>query len=187
MRRLGANNIQQLVHKGDVDGEGLLLKIRQMLGLEPQITKLDVSEEAQETTQRPVKPDKIAPAKEKKGKFSVLVVEDNPDNMVTVRAILQNEYRVLEAADGKEGLKIALTERPDLVLLDMSLPEMDGHTVVQEIREDASTRHIPVIALTAHAMKGDREKFIEAGCDDYISKPIEAEHILRKLEEWLKR
>ena len=113
------------------------------------------------------------------------MVEDNPDNMFTMRAVLHNDYNILEATDGEVGLHMALTERPDLILLDMSLPKMDGFTVVGKVKEDKKTHHIPVIALTARAMKGDREKIIEAGCDDYISKPIEPEDVLQKIGKWL--
>ena len=125
--------------------------------------------------------------KKKKGKTTILVVEDNPDNLITIKAVLQNRYEILEATDGEAGLKTALAELPALVLLDMSLPKMDGLEVVRNIKEDENARHIPVIALTARAMKGDREKTIEAGCDDYISKPIDPEKILAKIEKWAKK
>jgi CheY-like chemotaxis protein len=107
------------------------------------------------------------------------------DHVWRLKAVFQNRYNVLEATDGEEGLKTALTEQPDLVLLDMSLPKMDGFTVVRKIKEDQKGRHIPVIALTARAMKGDMEEMLEAGCDDYISKPIDPEKILAVIEKWL--
>jgi CheY-like chemotaxis protein len=99
---------------------------------------------------------------------------------------LQNKYLILEATDGEEGLKTTLEKQPDLVLLDMALPKMDGLTVVKKIKEDIKSHQIPVIALTAHAMKGDREKIIASGCDDYVSKPIDPEVILKKIEAWTK-
>ncbi len=98
---------------------------------------------------------------------------------------MQNKYSILEAVDGEEGLKKTLAEIPDLVLLDMSLPEIDGFTVVRKIKENKETRHIPVIALTARVMKGDREKILEAGCDDHIAKPIDPEEVLKKIEKWV--
>ncbi|MBF0503402.1 MAG: response regulator [Candidatus Riflebacteria bacterium] len=115
----------------------------------------------------------------------ILVVEDNPDNMTTIKAILQNRYQILEATNGEEGLRMAGENKPDLILLDMALPEMDGLTVVRHLKDNADLSPIPVIALTAQAMKGDRERILEAGCDDYISKPIDPEGLLQKLSEWL--
>ncbi len=107
--------------------------------------------------------------------------------MITIKAVLQNKYEILEATDGEKGLKMALMERPDLILLDMTLPKMDGFTVVGKVKDDREAGRIPVIALTARAMKGDREKMIKAGCDDYIAKPIDPEQILQKINDWLKR
>ena len=107
--------------------------------------------------------------------------------MISIKAVLHNKYTILEATDGGEGLEKALTERPDLILLDMSLPKMDGFTVAGKIKEEDKTRHIPVIAMTARAMKGDREMILEAGCDDYISKPIEPDDVLKKINDWLKK
>ena len=105
--------------------------------------------------------------------------------MATLRAVLGTRYNMMEATDGKEGLKAVLENHPDLVLLDISLPLMDGYQVVREIKGNRDVRDIPVIAMTAHAMKGDKEKILAAGCDDYISKPIEPEGFLEKVEEWL--
>ncbi len=117
---------------------------------------------------------------------TVLIIEDNPDNMITMRAVLKDKYTIMEASDGEEGLKKALHELPNLILLDISLPGMDGYAVVKQIKSDEKAAPIPVIALTAHAMKGDRERIIAAGCDDYISKPINPAEILNKLEEFFK-
>ena len=113
------------------------------------------------------------------------MVEDSPDNMATLRAVLGNRYNILEATDGKEGLNAVFENRPDLILLDISLPVMDGYQVVREIKGNIEVRNIPVIAMTAHAMKGDREKILAAGCDDYVSKPIDPEVFLEKVGEWL--
>lgn len=102
----------------------------------------------------------------------IAVVEDNPDNRLLVRAILMDTYQITEFETGAAALAGLSTERPDLVLLDISLPELDGVGVLQALREDPELRDLPVIALTAHAMAGDRERYLEAGFDDYISKPI---------------
>ena len=171
LKRLKSNNIQQLIQKGDIDRQDLLNKTRQMLGLIP-ATRIKGQKSGKTRNSQ------LA---------TILVVEDNPDNLITIKAVLQNRYEILEATDGEAGLKTALAELPALVLLDMSLPKMDGFEVVRNIKEDENARHIPVIALTARAMKGDREKTMEAGCDDYISKPIDPEEILAKIEKWAKK
>lgn len=178
LNKLSANNIQQLIHKGDVDHQSLLFKIRLMLGSQPGL-------KPQEKILRPAV--KIKPPSKTRiaGTATVLVVEDNPDNLTTIKAVLQSRCHILEATDGEEGLKTALSEKPDLVLLDMSLPKMDGFTVVRKIKEDQKARNIPVIALTARAMKGDREEMLQAGCDDYISKPVDPVKLLELIDKWL--
>jgi len=115
----------------------------------------------------------------------ILIVEDNSDNMTTIKAVLQNRYRILEATDGEQGLRMAGEARPDLILLDMALPKMDGFTVVRKLKDHIGLSNIPVIAMTAQVMKGDREKILEAGCDDYIAKPIDTDSFLKKIGKWL--
>ncbi len=107
------------------------------------------------------------------GKSHLLVIEDNSDNMATVKALLADKYEITEATDAEEGIQKALTLAPDLILLDISLPGMDGYAVFDIIRKDDTTRQIPVVALTAKAMKGDREELLAYGFDGYISKPID--------------
>ncbi len=108
----------------------------------------------------------------------IAVVEDNPDNRLLVRVILESLYEVVEFEAGAEALAGLPKEKPDLVLLDISLPEMDGTEVLRRMRADEQLRSLPVIALTAHAMTGDREKYIAAGFNDYVTKPIVDEVIL---------
>ena len=108
----------------------------------------------------------------------IAVVEDNPDNRLLVQVILESRYQIDEYADGFSALEGLRRKRPDLVLLDVSLPEMDGTQVLRRIRAEDGLRDLPVIALTAHAMAGDREKFIAAGFDDYVTKPIVDETLL---------
>lgn len=112
-------------------------------------------------------------------KPTIAVVEDNPDNRMLLQAFLSDDYELTEYEDGVgvlEGLKESV---PDLVLLDISLPGIDGVEVLKRIRADAGLRSLPVIALTAHAMASDRERLLTAGFDDYVSKPIVDEEILR--------
>ena len=108
----------------------------------------------------------------------IAVVEDNPDNRLLVQVILEPHYEVVEYETGFAALEGLPQVRPDLVLLDVSLPEMDGTEVLRRIRQDPALRDLPVIALTAHAMAGDREKYLAAGFDDYVSKPIVDEQVL---------
>lgn len=116
----------------------------------------------------------------------ILIVEDNPDNRTLITDILMAmEYTVIEAVDGEDGVAKAEAEKPDLILMDLSLPHMDGWTATGTIKANAELAHIPVIALTAHAMVGDREKALDAGCDDYISKPIDLRELQAKLLQFL--
>jgi len=108
----------------------------------------------------------------------IAVVEDNPDNRLLVRVILEPLYEVTEYEDGFTALAGLASQPPDLVLLDVSLPELDGTEVLRRLRADASLRALPVIALTAHAMAGDREKYLGQGFDDYVTKPIVDENLL---------
>jgi CheY-like chemotaxis protein len=108
----------------------------------------------------------------------IAVVEDNPDNRLLVHAILEDRYAIDEYVSGDEALAGLRSRRPDLVLLDISLPGQDGTEVLQTLRADDALRSLPVIALTAHAMTGDRERFLAAGFDDYVTKPIIDEDIL---------
>ena len=118
----------------------------------------------------------------------ILLVEDNEMNRdMLSRRLTKKGYEVVMAFDGGVGLEMARSEAPDLILMDMSLPVMDGWTATQAIKSDAATRHIPVIALTAHAMASDRDKALAAGCDDYDTKPIELSRLLGKIETLLGR
>jgi CheY-like chemotaxis protein len=108
----------------------------------------------------------------------IVLVEDNPDNRLLVRVILESLYQLTEYETGFGALEGLQKEKPALVLLDVSLPEMDGTEVLRRIRADAGLRDLPVIALTAHAMSGDREKYLAAGFDEYVTKPIMDETLL---------
>jgi two-component system, cell cycle response regulator DivK len=116
----------------------------------------------------------------------ILVVEDNPDNRILITDVLTAlDYEVSVAVDGVEGVQKAVAEKPDLILMDLSLPQKDGWTAAREIKAMDDMKKIAIIALTAHAMVGDREKAIEAGCDDYVSKPIDLRELAAKLTQYL--
>ena len=116
----------------------------------------------------------------------VLLVEDNEDNRdMLSRRLIRKGYEVALAVDGGAGVAQAAALRPDLILMDMSLPVLDGWEATRQVKAAAETQHIPIIALTAHAMSGDREKAISAGCDDYDTKPVELPRLLQKIETLL--
>jgi CheY-like chemotaxis protein len=117
---------------------------------------------------------------------TILIVEDNEMNRdMLSRRLARKGYAVLLATNGEMGIDVARASAPDLILMDMSLPVVDGWEATRRLKADATLRHIPVVALTAHAMASDREKAIEAGCDDYDTKPIELPRLLAKMEALL--
>jgi CheY-like chemotaxis protein len=117
----------------------------------------------------------------------ILVIEDVEFNRDLVVQLLEDDYEVLTAADGAEGLARAERERPDLILMDLSLPVIDGWELTRRLKADAALRRIPVIALSAHAMAGDEERARQSGCDDYLAKPLDEGLLFAKLERFLGR
>jgi CheY-like chemotaxis protein len=116
----------------------------------------------------------------------VLLVEDNEMNRdMLSRRLIRRGFQVVFAMDGQQGIDLARSERPDVILMDMSLPIIDGWEASRRLKADDATRSVPVIGLTAHAMSGDREKAIEAGCDDYDTKPVELDRLIGKIERLL--
>jgi CheY-like chemotaxis protein len=116
----------------------------------------------------------------------ILIVEDNETNRdMLSRRLMRRGYQVVMAVDGVEGIMMAQAQLPDLILMDMSLPILDGWEATRQIKATLDLRSIPVIALTAHAMAGDREKALAAGCDEYETKPIEFQRLLAKIEAFL--
>jgi two-component system sensor histidine kinase/response regulator len=116
---------------------------------------------------------------------NILVVEDNPDNMITIKALLKGKFHILESMDGKHGLEKAIEKLPDLILLDMILPEMSGIEVAKILKSNKETQHIPIIAVTASVMPQNRDSFLKAGCDAIVGKPIGKEDLLNTIDEWL--
>ncbi|NVM21733.1 MAG: response regulator [Desulfobacterales bacterium] len=117
----------------------------------------------------------------------ILIVDDNQDSRELVVKILKTRgYQTIEAADGQEALEKAVEERPDLILMDRSIPKMDGYEVTRRLKSRREFKDIPIVALTAHAMRGDREKALEAGCEGYISKPINVRELPELILSYLR-
>jgi len=116
----------------------------------------------------------------------VLLVEDNEDNLVVYRTILEHVgYGVLEARDGEEGVMRAREALPDLILMDISIPKLDGWEATQRLKKNEATRGIPIIALTAHALEEDRQRALDAGCDGYLAKPVEPRRVVQEVERFV--
>jgi len=121
-------------------------------------------------------------------KATILYVEDNPDNRMLVRRILLSEdYGLIEAQNAAQALDLLRDAHPDLILMDINMPDMDGYTLTSRIKSMPGFERVPIIALTANVMRGDKEKTIEAGCDGYIQKPLDIDQLLREVERFLSR
>ncbi len=115
---------------------------------------------------------------------TALIIEDNPDNMVLITRFLEKfGYRTLQAFTGNEGYEMALQERPDFIILDIQLPDIEGTEVLKKIRSSEIGNSIPVIAMTSYAMAGDRERLLSAGCDGYIEKPIDPDRVILQIRQ----
>lgn len=176
--RLAHNNVHQLIKKGSVDRNQLVDCIENLFetggtaDIEPEVEQ---------------KSSPIETVREKKDRkdVNILVVEDNPDNLLTINALLTDAgYNHFVAQDGHEAFSVAKSVQPDIILMDMQLPGMSGLDVTAKLKQDPVLKKTPVVALTAKAMRGDREAIIAAGCDDYISKPIDPEILIEKIEQW---
>lgn len=116
----------------------------------------------------------------------ILIVEDVEFNLDLLVQLLEDDYELVIARDGVRGVEMAVSEIPDLILMDMSLPELDGWEATRTLKADPKLRYIPVIGLSAHAMNGDQQKALEAGCDDYLTKPLDDDLLMEKLNFFLK-
>lgn len=121
-------------------------------------------------------------------KGTILYVEDNVDNRTLVRRVLLSEdYKMIEAVNAAEALKVLETTKPDLILMDINMPDMDGYTLTSKIKTTPGFERVPILALTANVMRGDKEKTLEAGCDGYIQKPLDIDQLVREVERFLAR
>jgi len=116
----------------------------------------------------------------------ILIVEDEPKNLTLLRDLLQvSGYSTIEATDGEKGVELARAKKPDLILMDVQMPVMDGLEAIRILKADATISNIPVLALTSYAMKGDEEKILEAGCDGYMAKPYNIQGLLKEVTKYL--
>jgi len=121
-------------------------------------------------------------------KGTILYVEDNSDNRTLVRRILLSEdYKLIEATNGAEALQVLENTKPDLILMDINMPDMDGYTLTAKIKARPGFERVPILALTANVMRGDKEKTLEAGCDGYIQKPLDIDQLIKEVERFLAR
>jgi signal transduction histidine kinase/DNA-binding response OmpR family regulator/HAMP domain-containing protein len=170
---LKSNHIHQLIQKGDVNRNELLAHVSNMT--HPEAHKVSAGEKGK-TSSKPIS-----------GKATVLLIEDNEDNITIIKALLEEKYELISAGDGFTGLEKAKAHIPDLIFLDISLPQLDGFKVLKAIKTDEQLQGVPVIALTARAMKGDREELLNQGFDDYVSKPIDSVLFEKTILKWLDR
>lgn len=115
----------------------------------------------------------------------ILIVEDNEVNLDLMIQLLEDDYSLISASDGLQAIEIVARERPDLILMDMSLPILDGWEATRRIKADPNTQYIPIIGLSAHAMSGDKEKALEAGCNSYLTKPINFDLLYQTIEQYI--
>jgi len=116
----------------------------------------------------------------------ILIVEDEPKNLTLLRDLLQvSGYSTIEATDGEKGVELAKSKKPDLILMDIQMPKMDGLEATRILKADTTTRNIPILALTSYAMKGDEERILEVGCDGYLAKPFDIQELLKTVAEYL--
>lgn len=169
LKTLKRNNVHQLIQKGDVNRKELLNTITSMVFPQPEIEKSKIVNQKYKIT----------------GKPSVLVVEDNADNMTTMRALLSEDYKMIESVNGKIAIDMAQQHVPNLILMDIALPDMDGIETFKIIRNNPLLKHIPILALTASAMTSDRETILAHGFDAYIAKPIDDKIFFKTIREIL--
>jgi signal transduction histidine kinase/CheY-like chemotaxis protein len=184
-------NIKGVIIKGQIDKNTLISTINRILYEGSGAGRATGRQAAEEKKKKPEKTEleKSGPEKrkpEKSGPAKILIAEDRRDNLILLKEILRPaDYKIYVAKNGQEAVDIAGKERPDLILMDMQMPVMDGFKATKHIREMEKLKDIPIIGLTARAMKGDREKVIAAGCSDYLQKPVMPNDLLRKVEKWL--
>jgi CheY-like chemotaxis protein len=169
-------NVRQLIQKGDVNKHELIMGVQNMVYPKPVETLVNQQSAAKLIKRKIVKPRDIP---------LLLVIEDNQDNMLTFRALFEKKYAIIEAADGHTGVAAANDHVPDLILMDIALPKLNGFEAFDAIRGNEKLCHIPIIAVTASVMKGNRDEIIAYGFDDYVSKPVDEKLLFKTIESAL--
>ncbi|MFC2111216.1 response regulator, partial [Bacteroidota bacterium] len=186
LTKLKSNNIYQIIQKGDIDYDSFIHKLKLMIGIglesEPITRNLKPETLALSALPAGRQEVEVSNLKPETTLANVLIIEDNPDNMISIKAILKEKYNITEAYDGEQGLKMAQSQLPDIILLDISIPEIDGEIVIKKLKENKETKNIKVIAVTAQAMIGDKEKILKLGCDGYVSKPIDQKKLIEEID-----
>jgi len=168
-------NVKAILLKGQIDKTSLIKVVRQILYPETEIKT--------ESLQKPLQPSLDTTSA---GPAKILIVEDNPDNLFLLKEALKDtNYTIHTAPNGVQAIEQAQRIKPDLIIMDMLMPIMDGYEATQRLKKDPTLKNIPIIGLTARAMRGDREKVLAAGCDDYLAKPVDPFIFKKKIEEWL--
>ena len=176
--RLSHNNIEELIQKGNINRAKLLASVARILD-----KRSDSGKALHKARKASAKP----PATPSRKRSAILVVEDNQDNLLAIKAILDRlKYKHLEVGDGEAAVKMAAELKPALILMDVQLPLLSGIDAARLIKADPQLADIPIIALTAKAMKGDREELLAAGCDDYLSKPLKLDELTVILKKWMR-
>ena len=177
LKNLKHNHIYQLLQKGDVNREQLLQLVFDMVFPEKEISVEEQNQKVETSGNIEIQPGE---------KPLILVVEDNVDNLLTIKSLLGENYRIIEAYDGQDGIVKAKTFRPDLILMDIAMPVMNGFRAFDAIRKEESLQHIPIIAVTASAMTADRDEILHYGFDGYISKPIDIDKLEKTIKHFFK-
>ncbi len=177
LKNLRHNHIYQLLQKGDVNREQLLQLVFDMVFPEKEISVEEQSQKVETSRNVEIQPGE---------KPLILVVEDNVDNLLTIKSLLDENYRIIEAYDGQDGITKAKTYRPDLILMDIAMPVMNGFRAFDAIRKEKRLQHIPIVAVTASAMTADRDEILHYGFDGYISKPIDIDKLEKTIKHFFK-
>jgi CheY-like chemotaxis protein len=184
--RLTHNRVQELVQKGSLDRDQLVARVGRLLGREEPASRPEAAQLPEDRAEERAERAPARPAAANLPGGRILVAEDNPDNRFTISALLEElgyEHETVE--DGQEAVLAAKRLRPALILMDMQLPVLGGLDATRQIKADETLRDIPIVALTAKAMKGDREEILAAGCDDYLAKPLEPAALAATLRKWM--
>jgi CheY-like chemotaxis protein len=182
--RLAHNHVQELVQKGSLDRDQLVARVGRLLGRGEPARRPEADRLPGDRAESRLEPAPARPAAVPGGR--ILVAEDNPDNRFTITALLEElgyEHETVE--DGQQAVLAAKRLRPALILMDMQLPVLGGLDATRQIKADETLRRVPIVALTAKAMKGDREEILAAGCDDYLAKPLEPSALAATLRKWM--